>query len=1072
MKKTAVLIACLGLLAVATAPSQNGPEDWENPAALHAGTEAPRATFVPFPDAASALRLEPKESPRYLSLNGPWKFHWSPRPADRPLDFWKPSADVSGWKETPVPSNWMFQGYDIPIYVNSSYEFAPNPKPPFVPHDHNPVGSYRRTFTIPAGWDGMQVYLHFGAVKSFFHVWVNGEKVGFSKDSKTPAEWNITRFLKPGENVVAAEVYRWSDGSYLECQDFWRLAGIERDVYLYAAPNFRISDFEVRAGLDAAYRNGLLEVTVDLAAFDAEGRLIDSVDRWRSTVSLTLLDADGRTVASAATKLTHEERVGNERLGTGRGTGLWFEKTVKDVKRWSAETPYLYRLVLELRDRNGKILEAVTSRIGFRTSEIKDGHLLVNGAAVLLKGVNRHEHDPYTGHVISEESMRRDIELMKQSNINAVRTCHYPNDPRWYELCDEYGLYVVDEANIESHGMGYGPESLAKDPAWGPAHLDRVARMVERDKNHPSVIIWSLGNEAGDGVNFENAYAWLKKRDPSRPVQYERAELMPHTDIYCPMYESIENMIKYASVKQPRPLIQCEYAHSMGNSTGNLQDYWDAIESHDQLQGAFIWDWVDQGFAAKNAKGEPFWAFGGDYGPADVPSDQNFCCNGLVGPDRTPHPALFEVKKVYQFVKFAASDFPAGPVEIKNRYAFLSLDRFDLAWELSASGKTTARGTVRCPAVAPGASTIVRLPVPRHAAESSQEYFLTLSLRTRKAWPGIPKGYAIASEQIPLPYFYASSVSLPSALPTPVVEDGPRFRRVVGRDFSVRFDRLTGEMDSYVLDGHELIASGIEPNYWRAPTDNDFGNQMPRRLAVWREASLYRDLKSLGVRVSGAEEVTVTVAYGLAGGLATQKLEYAIQSDGQIVVRSTLELKAGAKLPELPRIGLKMALPAGFDRVQWFGRGPFENYWDRKTAAFVGLYEMTPAEPIPYVSPQEFGSRTDTRWLAVRDAEGRGLLVSGDPVLEFSAHPYWPEDLTLPSRGAKHPPDVPRRDFVCLTLDHAQMGVGGDDSWGARIHPQYTLPAKNYSFELTFLPLRPGDDPEAKAPFWPLPVRI
>ncbi len=1060
MKRTAVLIACLGLLAVSMAPSQNGPEDWENPAALHAGTEAPRATFVPFPDAASALRLGPKESPRYLSLNGPWKFHWSPRPADRPLDFWKPSTDVSGWKETPVPSNWMFQGYDIPIYVNSSYEFAPNPKPPLVPHDHNPVGSYRRTFTVPSGWDGMQVYLHFGAVKSFFYVWVNGEKVGFSKDSKTPAEWNITRFLKPGENVVAAEVYRWSDGSYLECQDFWRLAGIERDVYLYAAPKIRIRDFEVRAGLDAANRNGLLEVTVDLAAYDAGGRLTDSVDRWLSPVSLKLLDAEGRTVAAAAARLHREESVGNERRGTGRGTGLWFEKTVKDVKHWSAETPYLYRLVLELRDRNGKILEAVTSRIGFRTSEIKDGRLLVNGAAVLLKGVNRHEHDPYTGHVISEESMRRDIELMKQSNINAVRTCHYPNDPLWYDLCDEYGLYLIDEANIESHGMGYGPESLAKDPWWGPAHLDRVARMVERDKNHPSVIIWSLGNEAGDGVNFEDAYAWLKKRDPSRPVQYERAELRPHTDIYCPMYDSIEEMLKYVSVRQTRPLIQCEYAHSMGNSTGNLQDYWDAIESHDQLQGGFIWDWVDQGFAAKNARGELFWAFGGDYGPADVPSDQNFCCNGLVAPDRTPHPALFEVKKVYQFVKFRAADLAAGRIELRNRYDFIALDRFDLDWELAASGKTLGSGKLQAPAVAPRASSIVRLPLPRFAPEAGREYFLNVSLRAREASPGVPKGHVVASEQFLLPNV-AEAAAPGSALPPPAIEVGPRFLRIAGPDFSVRFDRLTGEMDSFVSDVHELIASGIEPSYWRGPTDNDFGNRMPRRLDFWRQASLYRDLRTIEGRETGHDQATVTVVYDLAGGQATQTLEYAVEGDGRVTVRSKLDLKDGAKLPELPRIGLRMAVPAGFDRVQWYGRGPFENYWDRKTAAFVGLYEMTPAEHIPYVSAQEYGNRSDTRWLAVRDAEGRGLLISGDPVLEFSAHHFWPEDLTQPSRGSKHPPDIQRRDFVCLTLDHAQMGVGGDDSWGARVHPQYTLPAQDYDFRLTLRPLRPGDDPGA-----------
>ncbi|MBP1661241.1 MAG: lacZ 11, partial [Candidatus Aminicenantes bacterium] len=665
--------------------------------------------------------------------------------------------------------------------------------------------------------------------------------------------------------------------------------------------------------------------------------------------------------------------------------------------------------------------------------------------------------------VVSEASMRRDIELMKQSNINAVRTAHYPNDPRWYELCDEYGLYVVDEANIESHGMGYGEKSLAKDPEWGPAHLDRIVRMVERDKNHPSVIIWSLGNEAGDGVNFEEAYRWVKKRDPSRPVQYERAELRAHTDIYCPMYESIENMLKYASEKQARPLIQCEYAHSMGNSTGNLQDYWDVIESHDQLQGAFIWDWVDQGFAAKTEKGEPYWAFGGDYGPADVPSDQNFCCNGLVGPDRTPHPALAEVKKVYQFVKILPSDLAAGKIALRNRYSFIGLDRFDLVWELAADGQPLAAGKIERPAVAPGGTGDIRLPLPRLRPEPGSERFLNLSLRTREASPGVPKGHVVAAEQLPLPVAPAAGAPPERDLPPLAVDDGPRFIRVAGPDFTVRFDKATGCLDSFVAGGRELVASGIEPNYWRGPTDNDFGNQMPRRLSVWRQASLYRDLKSIAVREAGPGRAAVAVAYVLAGGAATQDLEYAIEGDGRVAVTGRLAFRAGAKLPEMPRFGLKMAVPAAFDRVQWFGRGPFENYADRKTAAFVGLHETTAGEPFPYVSPQEYGNRTDTRWMAVRDSAGWGLLVAGDPVIEFSAHPHWPEDLTQVSRGSMHPPEIQKRDFVCLTLDAAQMGVGGDDSWGARVHPQYTLPAVDRSFALVLRPLRPGQEAAAAA---------
>ena len=1038
----------LAFLAASFAPSATGPEDWENPALLAAGTEPPRTAFIPFPDAAAALRLEPKGSPRYLSLNGPWKFHWSPRPADRPLDFMKPSADVSDWAETPVPSNWMLQGYDIPIYVNSSYEFARNPKPPFVPHDRNPVGSYRRTFTVPEAWAGLDVYLHFGAVKSFFYVWVNGEKLGFSKDSKTPAEWNITRHLKPGENVLAVEVYRWSDGSYLECQDFWRLAGIERDVFLYAAPKVRIRDYEVRAGLDAGYHDGRLAVTVAIAGLAATDASIGSV-------ALTLIDPSGKQVLTAdELPVADPDDAGPARVR--------FEAALAKVARWSAETPDLYRLVLELRDGDGRPLEAVTSKIGFRTSEVKDGRLLVNGVPILLKGVNRHEHDPRTGHVVSEQSMRLDIELMKRSNINAVRTCHYPDDPRWYELCDEYGLYLVDEANIESHGMGYGPRSLAKDPAWGPAHLDRVRRMVERDKNHPSIIIWSLGNEAGDGVNFEAAAAWLQERDPTRPVQYERAGLRPHTDIYCPMYASIEEMLKYVSERQARPLIQCEYAHSMGNSTGNLRDYWDAIEAHDQLQGGFIWDWVDQGFAAKTAAGEPYWAFGGDYGPADVPSDGNFCCNGLVAPDRTPHPALFEVMKVYQHVKFLPSDLAAGKIELRNRYAFIGLDGFDLVWELTADGMTMTTGTIERPAVPPGGAKVFRLRLPRFQPRPGVEYFLNLSLRARQAGPGVPKGHVVAAEQLSLP---AGGPAAAEAAPGPelTVDDGPRFIRVSGPDVSVRFDKATGALDSFVCGGRELIASGVEPNFWRAPTDNDFGNQMPRRLALWRQASLSRDLRSIAAREDGPDRTTVTVEYGLAGGAAVQRLDYTVFGDGRVALAAKLTVRDGSKLPEIPRVGLKLAVSEACREVRWFGRGPFENYADRKSAAFVGLHETTADEPFPYVSPQEYGNRTDARWLAVRDAEGRGLLVVGAPHFEFSAHPYWPEDLTLERRGAKHPPDIARRDFVCLTLDAAQMGVGGDDSWGARVHPAYTLPARDYALTLVLLPLRAGEDPAAAA---------
>ncbi len=1037
---------------LAAQPAVNVKE-WEDPAALGLNKLAPHAHFIAYPDADSALRGADKGSPWYMSLNGNWKFRWSPKPALRPLDFWRPGYDVGGWKEIPVPSDWMFEGYDYPIYVNSDYEFARNPRPPFVPHDPNPVGSYRRTFTVPAEWKGMDVIVHFGGVKSFFYVWVNGTELGFSKDSKTPAEWDITPYLRDGENILAVEVYRWSDGSYLECQDFWRMAGIERDVILYAAPAAGIRDVFARASLDEAYRDGRLDLNVEVAG--REGLKAEGM-----SLSASLFDKAGRKV------LAFSEPV----VFPAEGPAVVeARRNVPQPRKWSAETPDLYRLVLELRDRSGKTIEAVPVRVGFRTSEVRNGRFLVNGVPVLLKGVNRHEHDPRTGHVISRASMVKDIELMKLSNINAVRTCHYPDDPYWYDLCDEYGIYLVDEANVESHGMGYGGRSLAKDPVWGPAHLDRMKRMLERDKNHPSVVIWSMGNEAGDGVNFEEVYRWTKRRDPSRPVQYERAGLKPHTDIYCPMYASIEEMKEYVSKPQDRPLIQCEYAHSMGNSTGNLQDYWDLIEANPQLQGGFIWDWVDEGIEASNTEGEKYWAFGGDFGPADVPSDQNFCCNGLVAPDRTPHPALNEVRKVYQPVKFALPGKGAGRIEIRNRNSFLSLGGFDLEWELKADGRTEARGGRRAPDLAPGADGTVVLPFSKAVKPDGREYFLNVRLVVRDALPGLPGGHVVASEQLKVqapagPVAAAAKPLLPASEVPLSIEDGTRAIMVSGRDFRVVFDRMTGTIASFVFAGKELLAAGPQPNFWRAPTDNDFGNGMPRRLAVWREASLNRILGPMTAGRNELGQAVIRTEFAIPNVSAAWTVTYTVTSEPLLLVECAFSPREPGKLPEMPRIGLLLAMPSSFDRVRWYGRGPWENYSDRKTAAYVGLHELrVGSEAIPYVAPQEYGSRTDTRSLVVCDAEGSGLVFAGPGTFGFSATNYLPEDLTLPSRGAAHPCDIGKRDMTCLALDLAQMGVGGDDSWGAMVHRQYLVRADVYSFSFAIKPLGASADPAAAA---------
>ena len=1015
--------------------------EWENPAVFNINKEAPHVTYVPYSDARAALVNDRTSSPWKQSLNGPWKFNWAPKPADRPAGFFQPGYDASAWKEIQVPSNWELQGYGRPIYVNLPYEWTRDPQPPLVPHDDNPVGSYRRTFIIPAEWAGREVFIHFGAVKSAFYIWINGQLAGYSEDAKTPAEWNITRYLQPGENLVALEVYRWSDGSYLECQDFWRISGIEREVFLYAAPRLRIRDFWVRADLDSTYQDGLLAVDAELLNIDVSKRSLPC------TAAVLLADAAGNTLYQAEQSVDMKGK--NSAI-------LTFRQRITRPEKWSAETPNLYHLALTLKNGQGEVTESVGCKVGFRKVEIRGGQLLVNGAAVLLKGVNRHEHDEFTAHVISEESMIRDIRLMKQNNINTVRTCHYPNDPRWYELCDQYGLYVVDEANIESHGMGYDPDrTLGNNPEWIAAHVDRVSRMVERDKNHPSVIIWSLGNEAGDGVCFTAAYQWIKSRDLSRPVHYERAELGANTDIYCPMYSRIEHLVEYASKPQSRPLIMCEYAHSMGNSTGNLQDYWDVIEAHPQLQGAIIWDWVDQGFARTTADGRKYWAFGGEWGP---PSDGNFCCNGLVCPDRSPHPSLFEVKKVYQFIKFRAVDPAAGRIEIANHYAFLPLDGFALSWSLTADGEPVAHGALPVLDLKPGEKTVLTLPLPALAA--GREHHLLLEARTRHEAPLVPAGHVAAAEQFSLGAVVLPAVSdqSSSVLPSLAVKETKESVRVTGKNFTLEFSRKSGLLTSWLQAGRPLLAESPVPNFWRAPTDNDFGNGMDKRCRVWRDASRERALKSLTVTKLGKTTVQLDVRYDLTAA-GESHIRYTVLGDGVVQVENRFSAGPG-DLPEMPRFGMTMALPAGLERVRWFGRGPHENYVDRKGSAFVGLYEGSVDGFVsPYVSPQEMGYRTDTRWVAVTNTAGEGLLFTGP--LCFSALHYTSEELTQKSRGSMHPTDLQRREEVWLNIDLAQMGVGGDDSWGAWPHEQYLLRAREYRHVFVMRPLTAGEDPGA-----------
>jgi beta-galactosidase len=843
-------------------------------------------------------------------------------------------------------------------------------------------------------------------------------------------------------------VYRFSDGSYLECQDFWRLSGIFRNVYLFSTPPLHIRDFELKGILDGDCRDAVLQVKAWVGNTGAEAARGHSLE-------VGLFDPEGRPVGGEALAKNTEPYI-----APAAESIFLLKAGLSNPLKWSAEHPNLYTVILVLRSEKGEVIEIESAKYGFRRIEISDGQLLLNGQPILIKGVNRHEHDPITGHYVSRDSMVKDILLMKRHNINTVRTCHYPNDPQWYELCDRYGIYLIDEANIESHGIGYKPDvTLANRPEWRKAHLDRIIRMVERDKNHPSVIVWSLGNEAGDGTNFEAASEWIHRRDPTRPVHYERAELRPHTDIYCPMYPSVDEIIAYAEQKQERPLIMCEYEHAMGNSCGNFLDYWQAIERHPQLQGGCVWDWVDQGIWKKTSDGRTYFGYGGDFG--DSPTDRNFCCNGLVLPDRTITPKTIETKKVYQNVGFTPVDLAAGKVELVNKFFFTNLSEYEVSWSVAEGGTEKASGRLGRLDIEPRQSRLVVVPFLPPKARPGAEYWLRFSVRLREDLPWASKGTEVAAEQFKLPF------DLP-VVPTGTTGMAPLRKSdsgstvvISGRDFEVRFDRTSGLLTSYRHRGEELLTKGPEPNFWRAPTDNDFGNGMPKRCAVWRKASGVRTLESFTVEELNPAAVRLVADFDLPDVRSKYRTTSTVLGSGDIIVENRIRI-GQEDLPELPRFGMRLRVPARFGRVEWYGRGPHENYWDRQASAFVGLYKSTVREQfVPYVSPQENGTKTDVRWLAVGDERGRGLAFFGLDLLSFSSLRYTIEDLTQKERGTMHPTDLIERDFVEINVDYKQTGVGGEDSWGARPYPQYTLFPKDYVYGFRIRPLDPNDDPMA-----------
>jgi beta-galactosidase len=1047
---------CPLIVAVAAAAAPLIPEpalpqdvpDWENPAVFAVGKEPPHATLFPFETRELALRRDEGGSAFYRLLNGRWKFNWVRMPAERPIDFYRDDFDDSDWDEIPVPGNWELNGFGVPIYLNSDYEFEENP--PYIQHDYNPVGSYRTSFTIPDHWTDRQIFIHFGAVKSAMYLWVNGRMVGYSQGSKLPAEFDITRYVHAGRNTLAVEVYRWSDGSYLECQDFWRISGIERDVFLWAAPKVHIRDFFAVGDLDDSYTNGTLEVTAQISNY-RDAPIAD----W--TLSLELLDADGEPVlGSTPTR--------NVNVQPGAEVTLEFREPVREPAKWTAETPNLYTMLLTLNDPAGTTAEVITAQVGFRTVEIKDGLLLVNGVPITIRGVNRHEHDPLTGHVISEARMLQDIALMKQLNINAVRTSHYPDDPHWYELADRYGLYIVDEANIESHGRGYNPDTtLGNDPAWKAAHLDRTIRMVERDKNHPSIIVWSLGNEAGNGVNFYATYSWIKERDGTRPVQYERAQLDWNTDIYVPMYAGFQHLVDYAESHHDRPLIMCEYAHAMGNSVGNFADYWKIIDRYPNLQGGFIWDWVDQGLLTTNQNGDTIFGYGGDFGPSGTPSDGNFLINGIVLPDRRPNPSAWEVKKVYQPAEAELVDPRGLVVAIRNDYEFARFRNLKLLWSVIADGAVRETGELDVPPSPPGDVWTVAIPYSPFQPEPGTEYFLNLGLRTLQATDVVPAGHEVAFEQFRLPFFEPARALAADSLPPLELDDGDSTVTVRGADFTITFDKRAAVLTSYIYRGTELILSGPVPNFWRAPTDNDFGGGWQRKLAVWRDAGADRTVRRVIVAQPSAQRVTIRARERLDSVRADYSTLYTVLGDGEIIIQNHFEPR-GEALPRMPRFGMQMTMPKDFSLLQWYGRGPHESYWDRKTGAAVGRYSGTVSQQFhPYVRPQENGNKTDVRWMALANESGTGLLVIGMPLLSMSALHYTIEDLDPgESKAQRHAGDLLERDLVNLNIDYKQMGVGGITSWGPTALPKYSLYYQDYRYAFRLRPFSREDGPPAE----------
>lgn len=1010
--------------------------EWENPLKYEWNKEKPHTMFGLYENVKDASMENNALSPWYKSLNGKWKFLYAPTIEKSIKDFYRTDLSDENWSDIDVPSNWEIQGFGEPIIRNIQYVFSPNP--PYIDVD-NPVGTYRRYFTVPDDWKDREIMLHFGSISGYARIYVNGQQVGMTKASKTPAEFNITRYLNNGQNLLAVQVYRWHDGSYMEDQDFWRLSGIERDVFLQAYPKLTIWDFFLKPDLDVKYKNGLFGGTVDIRAFEGNG-----IDKGKFT--LELFDNDGKKVLSCSKPFSVK----------GKSTVLSFGGTIKNVKKWSAEYPYLYDCAMTLSDETGTPLAVTAYKVGFRKIEIKNSKLHINGVPVYIKGVNRHEHNDSLGHVQTEEIIMNDLKRIKRLNMNAIRTCHYPNHPSFYKLCDKYGIYVVDEANIENHGMGSVPyfkdtiSHPAYRPEWYDAHVDRISRMVERDKNHACVIGWSLGNECGNGKVFHDEYKRLKTYDPSRFVQFEQAWEDWNTDVVCPMYPNVGWMKRYRNSDMPRPFIMCEYAHAQGNSNGNLKDLWDLIYDSPNMQGGFIWDFMDQGLKmhTDSQDGRTYWMYNGKMGShkwlEDKKSELNTGTDGIISANGIPKPQAYEVKKVYQYIHFKNTDLMKGLLGVRNLYDFTNLKDYNFKWELLRNGEAVDSAYFSV-TLDPHSTRDVKLDLP-NVCQDGNEYFLNVYAYTRKATTMLPEHYEVAREQFKLGdgNFFLTKEKVVGELS---VERNGNILSFKSGSISGRFDLKKGVFYDYTLDGQSPIVQYPEPAFWRAPVDNDFGNKMPLQCGVWRTAHVNRSLQNVVVGEKDDNGILVRMEWMLNDIQVPYTVEYQICNDGSVVVTGSMDM-TGRKLPELPRFGMRMELKNGYENLVYYGRGPQENYIDRCSSTFVGRYEdKVRNQYYEYIRPQETGNKTDVRWLILCNDNGVGIQITGLQPIAFSALHFAPEDLDPGlTRKMQHSIDVIPRKNIFLHVDLKQRGLGGDNSWGMYPHSEYRLLDKKYSY--------------------------